>query len=97
MCHHSLNWHGSLRLHFHQELKLACLPSTTESKITTLDGKKMKIYSSTKSICHQMPKCSSLIGLQLINQDLNPEFSTLNIQSPNRNESSTPRMKFMMK
>jgi hypothetical protein len=57
----------------------------------------VKICSSVESICHQMPKCSSPNALQLINQDLIPEFSTLSIQSLAKNKSSTLRMKNLMK
>jgi hypothetical protein len=60
-------------------------------------GKRVKICSFTKSICHHSPKFSSSNVLQLINWDLIPEFSTLNSRSPVRNKSSTPKMKNLMK
>ncbi len=97
MCYRSSDWYGFSRLYLHHERKLDCLPSTTRSKITTLEDKRVKIYSSADSICHRIPKFSSSNALQLINWDLILEFSTFNSQSPARNKSSTQGMKNLTK
>lgn len=65
-------------------------------KITTSEGKRVKICSSANSICHHISKFLTSNVLQLINQDFILEFSTLNIQSPARNKSSFPGMKNLM-
>ncbi len=87
--------HNIIISHDH-ERKFDCLPYGTRSKIITLEGRRMKVCSFVESICHCIPKLSSSNALQLINRDLAPEFSTLNIQSPIRNENSTLGMKNLL-
>jgi hypothetical protein len=47
-----LHLYGSWKLYFHHERKLDCFPFVIGFKITTLEGKIVKICSSAKSICH---------------------------------------------
>jgi len=79
------------------ERKLDYFFSCTKFRITTTNGRRVKFCSFIKSICHHIPKLSSSNALQLIKQDLVPEFSTLYIRSLAWNKSSTLGIKNLLK